>query len=86
MKRYLTLALLLVSALQPRGAQGTVSTDPNAYDGFNYEDGPLAGLLSRAVVVVDAAGAVVYTQQVPEIGAEPDYASALAAARAAMGK
>jgi thiol peroxidase len=48
-------------------------------------DGPLAGLMSRAVVVVDASGTVVYTQQVPEIGTEPDYASALAAARKALG-
>jgi thiol peroxidase len=42
-------------------------------------DGPLAHLLSRAVVVVDAEGTVVYTEQVPEIGQEPDYDAALAA-------
>lgn len=36
-------------------------------------DGPLAGLESRAVVVVDEEGNVVYTQQVPEIVDEPDY-------------
>jgi thiol peroxidase len=42
-------------------------------------DGPLAGLLSRAVVVIDADGKVAYTEQVPEIGQEPDYDSALAA-------
>jgi thiol peroxidase len=53
--------------------------------GAEMLDGPLAGLLSRAVVVVDAAGKVVYAQQVPEIATEPDYASALAAARAALG-
>lgn len=47
-------------------------------------DGPMAGLLSRAVVVADAAGRVVYAQQVPEIGQEPDYAAALAAAKAAQ--
>lgn len=41
--------------------------------------GPLAGLLSRAVVVIDEAGKVVYTEQVPEIADEPDYAAALAA-------
>lgn len=46
-------------------------------------DGPLAGLLSRAVVVADARGRVVYTEQVPEIAQEPDYARALAAARSA---
>lgn len=42
-------------------------------------DGPLAGLLSRAVVVIDEAGLVLYTEQVPEIASEPDYTSALAA-------
>lgn len=41
--------------------------------------GPLEGLLSRAVVVVDAEGSVVYTEQVPEIGQEPDYEAALGA-------
>lgn len=46
-------------------------------------DGPMAGLLSRAVVVLDAADRVVYTQQVPEIAQEPDYAAALAAAKKA---
>ncbi len=51
--------------------------------GVEILDGVLAGLLARAVVVVDRAGKVAYTQQVPEIAQEPDYASALAAARAA---
>jgi len=41
----------------------------------------LAGLLSRAVVVLDKDDKVVYTQQVPEIGQEPDYKSALEAAK-----
>jgi len=50
----------------------------NAY-GVRITDGPLAGLLSRAIVVVDPAGKVVYTEQVPEIAQEPDYAKALAA-------
>jgi thiol peroxidase len=42
-------------------------------------DGPLAGITARAVVVLDAADKVVYTQLVPEIGTEPDYDKALAA-------
>ncbi|MBN2637477.1 MAG: thiol peroxidase [Bacteroidales bacterium] len=42
-------------------------------------DGPLAGLESRAVVIVDETGKVIYTQQVPEIVDEPDYESALEA-------
>jgi thiol peroxidase len=51
--------------------------------GVRMVDGPLAGLFSRAVVVVNGAGTVVYTQQVPEIVEEPNYAEALAAAAAA---
>jgi thiol peroxidase len=47
--------------------------------GVRILDGPLAGLLSRAVVIVDERGRVTYTEQVPEIGQEPDYAQALAA-------
>jgi thiol peroxidase len=47
--------------------------------GVVISDGPLAGLLSRAVVVLDKEGKVLYTEQVPEIGQEPDYAKALAA-------
>lgn len=47
--------------------------------GVQLEDGPLAGLMARAVVVVDPDGVVRYTQLVDEIGNEPDYDSALAA-------
>ena len=43
--------------------------------------GPLAGLLSRAVVILDKDDKVVYTEQVPEIAQEPNYDAALAAAR-----
>ncbi len=46
--------------------------------GVTIADGPLAGLLSRAVVVIDASGKVVYTEQVPEITQEPNYEAALA--------
>ncbi len=42
-------------------------------------DGPLAGLCARAVVVLDKADTVVYTELVEEITREPDYESALAA-------
>jgi thiol peroxidase len=47
--------------------------------GVLIEDGPLAGILARAVVVTDADDKVVYTQLVPEIAQEPDYDAALAA-------
>jgi len=47
--------------------------------GVTMVDSPLKGLLSRAVVVLDESGKVIYTEQVPEIGQEPDYEAALAA-------
>ncbi len=47
--------------------------------GVTITTGPLRGLLARAVVIVDADGKVVYTEQVPEIAQEPDYSAALAA-------
>jgi thioredoxin-dependent peroxiredoxin len=45
--------------------------------GVQIVDGPMAGLFSRALVVVDENGKVIYTEQVPEIVQEPDYASAI---------
>lgn len=48
--------------------------------GAEISDGPLRGLLSRAIIVLDADNKIVHTQQVPEIVDEPDYDSALAAA------
>lgn len=50
--------------------------------GILQQDGPLAGLLARAVVVVDTEGKVVYTELVPEIKQEPNYEAALAALKA----
>jgi thiol peroxidase len=49
--------------------------------GVLIQDGPLAGICARAVVVVDESDKVVHRQLVPEIGQEPDYEQALAAAR-----
>ena len=47
--------------------------------GVALEDGPLAGVAARAVVVLDDHDKVLHTQLVPEITEEPDYAAALAA-------
>lgn len=47
--------------------------------GVLIQDGPLAGVCARAIVVLDESDRVVYTQLVPEIGQEPDYEAALAA-------
>jgi thiol peroxidase len=49
--------------------------------GLQIQDSPLAGLLSRAVVVVSADNKVLYTEQVGEIVNEPNYEKALAALR-----
>jgi thiol peroxidase len=47
--------------------------------GVAITSAPLTGLLSRAVVIVDKTGKVIYTEQVPEVTNEPDYATALEA-------
>ncbi|WP_163337618.1 thiol peroxidase [Desulfopila sp. IMCC35008] len=47
--------------------------------GLTITTGPLAGLLSRAIIIVNPDGKVIYTEQVPEIAQEPDYDAALAA-------
>ncbi len=69
------------------GAEGlnnveTLSDFRDGNFGKNYQveitDGPLAVLESRAVVILDEEGTVVYTQQVPEIVDEPNYDEALA--------
>jgi thioredoxin-dependent peroxiredoxin len=52
--------------------------------GVEMVDGPLRGLLSRAVVVIGPDGRVVHAQQVPEIAQEPDYAAAMQAVRRVM--
>lgn len=46
--------------------------------GLNVIDGPLAGLNSRCIVVINADGKVVYTEQVAETIEEPNYDLALA--------
>lgn len=53
--------------------------------GVEFADGPLRGILSRSVVVLDRDNRVVYTEQVGETTQEPDYARALEAARQAAG-
>ena len=69
------------------GISGVVTTSDlrdgtfgKAY-GVTMTEGPLAGLLSRSIVVLDETGTVKYTEQVPEITQEPDYAKAIAAVR-----
>ena len=45
--------------------------------GVQITDSPMEGLLSRAVIVADENGKVLYTEQVPEIAQEPNYEAAL---------
>ena len=68
------------------GAEGienaiTLSDFRTKYFGKNYgvtiKTGPMKGLLSRAVVVINEKGEVVYTEQIPEIIEEPNYEAAL---------
>ena len=49
--------------------------------GVLITDGPLAGLMSRAVLILDSVNIVVYSEQVSEIAEEPDYSAALAAVK-----
>ena len=49
--------------------------------GLDLIDGPLAGLHSRCVIVLDENGTVLYTEQVKETVDEPNYEKALAALR-----
>lgn len=47
--------------------------------GVTIVDGPLKGLLSRAVIVISDDGKVLYSEQVPEITQEPRYETLIAA-------
>jgi thiol peroxidase len=46
--------------------------------GMLLTDGPLKGLLTRGVIIVDEAGKIIYTELVPEVTKEPNYEAALA--------
>jgi len=46
--------------------------------GMRIDDGPLAGLLARSVILLDASGSVMYTELVPETTQEPNYDAVLA--------
>ena len=47
-------------------------------NGLEITDGVLAGLHSRAVIVIDEKGVILHTEQVQEIADEPNYEAALA--------
>jgi len=58
-----------------------VSSFRNPEFGKNYgvtiTDGPLAGLLARAIVIIDQNQKVIYTEQISELTHEPNYEAAL---------
>ena len=67
------------------GAEGidnviTASTFRSSF-GQDYQvvftTGPLTGLMSRAIVVIDPEGKVIHTEQVQDISQQPDYDRAL---------
>ena len=87
------VVVLVVSADMPFaqsrfcGAEGTADVQPLsmmrskqfATDyGVLIEDGPLAGVTARAVVVLDTDNQVMHTELVAELADEPDYSAAIA--------
>ena len=70
------------------GAEGIENTDTlsdfaTGQFGKDYNleisTGPLANLHSRAVIIIDSKGKIIYTEQAPEIVDEPNYEAALKA-------
>lgn len=65
------------------GIQNVITLSDFRNNGFSQSygvqmiDGGLAGLHARAIVVIDQAGKVKYTELVPVIGQEPDYEGAI---------
>jgi thioredoxin-dependent peroxiredoxin len=45
--------------------------------GLEITDGPLAGLHSRVIIVIDENGSILHTEQVSEIANEPNYEAAI---------
>jgi thiol peroxidase len=56
-----------------------VSGDFGKNYGLEFVDGPLNGLHSRCIVVINENGEITHTEQVPEIVDEPNYDEALKA-------
>lgn len=49
--------------------------------GVELTDSPMKGLLSRAVVVIDTTGKIIYEEQVSDISHEPNYEAAMKAVK-----
>lgn len=46
---------------------------------LEFENGPIKGLLSRCIIVIDETGKIIHTEQVSEVTEEPNYRAALEA-------
>lgn len=44
---------------------------------LEFSNGPLKGLLSRSIIVIDKNGGILYSEQVQEVTEEPNYKTAL---------
>jgi thioredoxin-dependent peroxiredoxin len=62
------------------GSEYRNSNFSDAY-GVRIVSGPLEGLFSRTIVIIDEQGKIIYAENAPEISEEPDYEKALAAAK-----
>lgn len=58
-----------------------ISGDFAADYGLQITNGPLEGLCSRSIVVIDENGSVIYTEQVAETVDEPNYDAAINAVK-----
>ena len=47
--------------------------------GVLIEDGPLAGITARAIIIIDENDVIQYSQLVDEVASEPDYEAAIKA-------
>lgn len=70
---------------EQHGLQNVIGLSAIRHEGFgeNYGvqiiDGPLAGMFSRAIIVLDENNTVVHREQIEDIATEPDYDAALRA-------
>lgn len=55
----------------------TFNTNFSKEYGLEIIDGPLSGLCSRVVMVIDKNNKLIYSEQVKELTNEPDYVSAI---------
>jgi len=75
------LAKEKITADDKAATLANITTYTSIDEGVKMVDGPLNGLLARAIVVINDNGDVVYTELVPEIVQEPSYEGAINAVK-----